>query len=227
MTKKVHPSFNLPENLVKNQQKVWDRDYRLRGRIWSKERKDLPHGLCGGVVLEAGVGNGKTLKAILRREPRSVHAFDHSQEALKLCREGFKDPRIALEKADIRALPYRDSGFDAAVVHFILDNLQEGGRKEAVREVFRVLKPGGALYFSDFSVGDFRQATANIRIVLERNTHLKKSGLICHFFEEEEVHALLDAFTDVEVKTNEYPPIRNKGHLKRKTIDATAKKPPA
>jgi ubiquinone/menaquinone biosynthesis C-methylase UbiE len=225
MAKKTHPSFFKPKNLLGHQDKVWDRDYRLRGSLWSKDARDLPKGLDGKVVLEAGVGNGKTLKAILKQNPKEVFAFDFSPHALNLCRKGLNSQtNLILDVADIRALPYDDSLFDAAVLYYILDNLLANERTKAVNEVRRVLRPGGRVLFADFAVGDFREETGNVLEMVEPHTPLKKNGILCHFFSEEEVSSLFSGFTKIHSNLDESKPIRNKEHLVRRTISAIYEK---
>jgi tRNAThr (cytosine32-N3)-methyltransferase len=177
------------------------------------------------IVLEVGVGTGKTLSAILLEKPKSVFAFDFSSEALKHCRHAFKGfKEVSFVKADVLDLPFEKDFFDVAVVYYVLDNMLEAGRKKAVRELHRVLKPGGVLLFEDFAVGDFRETTSKRIGMPESHTLLKKKGLLCHYFTKAEVKGLFKEFKSVEVSGKERAPIRNRSHLVRKTVSAVAVK---
>jgi ubiquinone/menaquinone biosynthesis C-methylase UbiE len=200
---------------MENQRLIWDREYGRRGTIWSGQSKNLPQLLEGKIILEAGVGNGKTLSGILAQKPAYTIAYDFSPAALHRC------PKSApLLRADALGLPFKDAVFDAVVLHYLLDNLLEADRIKAVAEAKRVLKDGGLVLFEDFAVGDFRQETAKRTGEPEANTILKKKGLICHYFTQEEVRKLFGGFTKVEVGLRQSAPIRDKAHLMRCIVSA-------
>jgi len=52
-------------------------------------------------------------------------------------------PDIALNNANIYALPYKDETFDAAILSEILEHVEDD--VAALKEVYRVLKPGGVV----------------------------------------------------------------------------------
>jgi SAM-dependent methyltransferase len=54
-------------------------------------------------------------------------------------------PGVAMEVADITAIPHPDESFDAVVCSHVLEHVPEDRR--AMAEVRRVLRPGGAAYF--------------------------------------------------------------------------------
>jgi arsenite methyltransferase len=59
--------------------------------------------------------------------------------------------RVALHDGDMRKLPFADESFDVAVAHFAIHNIpSREGRREAIREIVRVLKPEGRVALSDF-----------------------------------------------------------------------------
>jgi len=94
----------------------------------------------GARVLDAGCGTGMTA-AVLAREGYAVTACDPSTDALRLSRQRV-GPRI-LQQASMAALPYADGVFDALVCLDVLGILDEQPRQAAVREMWRVLRPGG------------------------------------------------------------------------------------
>ena len=53
------------------------------------------------------------------------------------------DGRLDVKTADIRALPFADSSYDAAVSAFVIDHLNREGVTKSLEEVSRVLRPGG------------------------------------------------------------------------------------
>ena len=108
---------------------------------------------AGLTVLELGCGRGveTALIASLFR-PRRLIAFDldrrQVQEASRrLSSNGAAD--AALLMADASRLPFADRRFDAAVEMAVMHHVPDW--RAALREVARVLKPGGSFHFVDIS----------------------------------------------------------------------------
>jgi ubiquinone/menaquinone biosynthesis C-methylase UbiE len=96
-------------------------------------------------ILDAGCGNGRHCKVILRRaDPdASLHAFDLSQRMLKRARRRFKTDRIRFIAADLTRLPYADAEFDAIVCGWVLEHLPDP--RPGLAELARILQPGGKM----------------------------------------------------------------------------------
>lgn len=58
-------------------------------------------------------------------------------------------PHLTFVEADATALPFGDAEFDAVTMSYGLRNVQDP--KKALRELFRVTKPGGRLVINEFS----------------------------------------------------------------------------
>ena len=62
--------------------------------------------------------------------------------------------RIEIETGDIRSLPYPDGTFDAVVSSLVIHNIpNEQERERALKEMLRVLKPGGKFALIDLHYG--------------------------------------------------------------------------
>lgn len=125
-------------------------DILWRGRL--VERMGLPADApCR--VLDLAAGTLDVSIEIASRHPKAfVAAADFCLPMLekgrsKLTRGG----RIAPVQADGRALPFRDSSFEAASIAFGIRNIRP--RAEAYSELLRVLKPGGRLCVLEFGSG--------------------------------------------------------------------------
>ncbi len=96
-------------------------------------------------ILDAGCGNGRHCKVILRRADAdaSLHAFDLSQRMLKRARRRFKTDRIRFLAADLTRLPYADGYFDAIVCGWVLEHLPDP--RPGLAELARILQPGGKM----------------------------------------------------------------------------------
>ena len=102
-------------------------------------------------VCEIGTGTG-VLAADLARCGIQVIAVDHAERMLdaaraKLDGESF-DAGVEFRRGDANALPLEDGEVDAAMAHMVLHYLQEP--ISALREMARVVRPGGRIVVVDF-----------------------------------------------------------------------------
>ena len=179
----------------------WENDYSRRGRIWGGAVHDLPDILPGHAVLELGCGNGKTFSALLNRGC-TVTGIDFSKSAAIMCsRNNRAFPGSHVVIADAGILPFAASSFDEIIACHIVGHLDKRGRGSLVRESFRVLKPGGSLYFSGFSTEDFRAGNG---IEQEPGTFVRKNGISTHYFTETEVRDLFAGYGSSRITTSRW-----------------------
>lgn len=97
----------------------------------------------GDNVLEVGCGTGALTRRVIRRVGRQgrVTGLDLSDSMLCVAREIC--PQADFKQGDAMALPFDAGSFDAVVSQFMLMFVPEPIK--AIREMWRVLKPGGAL----------------------------------------------------------------------------------
>jgi len=119
----------LPYQLV-TRHPVWERHC-------ARMAADLPDG--ARVVVDLGCGPGNSAKHLQDAVRGTVIAIDPARAMLALARR--RDPRLALLCADGAALPLRAGTADAVALHSVLYLLPD--RAAALREVARVLRPGG------------------------------------------------------------------------------------
>lgn len=99
-----------------------------------------------GSVLEVGAGTGANLPYYTRAA--RVIATEPDPYMLRRARERLRDldhPAIALQLASAEALPFTDASFDHVVATLVFCTVPDPER--ALREVRRVLKPGGRFHF--------------------------------------------------------------------------------
>jgi SAM-dependent methyltransferase len=96
-------------------------------------------------ILDAGCGTGGMLSWLERYSGGGrVAGIDLSPDALEFCRaRGQRD----VAQASVTALPFADSTFDLVTSFDVLVQLPgEGADEIAMREMFRVLRPGGIAF---------------------------------------------------------------------------------
>jgi SAM-dependent methyltransferase len=178
-----------------NDRNPWDDDYQRRGRLWGGSAASLSGLSCSSRILELGCGDGKTV-SLLVQGGFFVTAVDFSCRAASLCQSRCRDPeRVRILVADVRQTPFRDESFDGIIASHTAGHLSLSGRRDLAREAFRLLSPGGVLYFRDFSAEDFRSGRGK---ETEPGTFLRNNGITTHYFTSEEVHTL---FTGLAVRS--------------------------
>jgi ubiquinone/menaquinone biosynthesis C-methylase UbiE len=106
---------------------------------------------CAGLegrVLEVGFGSGLNIP-FYPEAVTSVTAVEPSDVAWKLGAEGVAKSRVPIERGglDGESLPFPDDSHDTALSTWTLCTIPDVGR--ALREIHRVLVPGGTLHFVD------------------------------------------------------------------------------
>jgi SAM-dependent methyltransferase len=91
-------------------------------------------------ILDAGCGTGLILKQL--GNPAKSVGVDLAPEAISLCRQRGLDN---VRQADICALPFVDHSFDIVICSSVLYHQWVKDVARAVREMHRVLRPGGLL----------------------------------------------------------------------------------
>jgi demethylmenaquinone methyltransferase/2-methoxy-6-polyprenyl-1,4-benzoquinol methylase len=102
----------------------------------------------GGHVLDVATGTGLVADLLLRAG-HPVTGLDQSQEMLAAARIRF-DGRVQLVQAPAESLPFPDGSFDHLTFTYLLRYVDEPG--EVLRELARVVRPGGTIAMLEFAV---------------------------------------------------------------------------
>jgi demethylmenaquinone methyltransferase/2-methoxy-6-polyprenyl-1,4-benzoquinol methylase len=106
-------------------------------------------------VLDIASGTGDVSFALARaKRPAHIQLTDLVPEMLEIAKKRYaegasKDTPFAFEVVDAQQIPYPNDSFDVVTVAYGLRNMPD--RERALREMFRVLKPGGTLVCLEFS----------------------------------------------------------------------------
>ncbi|GAA0303670.1 demethylmenaquinone methyltransferase [Streptomyces polychromogenes] len=117
-----------------------------QARLWRKEAAKAVAARPGQKVLDLAAGTA-TSSLPYAATGAYVVPCDFS---LGMLREGKKrNPWLPLTAGDATRLPFRDDVFDTVTISFGLRNVQD--TEGALRELYRVTKPGGQVVISEFS----------------------------------------------------------------------------
>lgn len=152
--------------------------------VWDRVLRDLR--LAGDeTLLDLGCGRGAVLLAAARRLPRGraigvdvwqADQTDNSERATlaNAMAEGVAD-RVELRTADMTALPLADESVDVIVSNLAIHNIPgRAGRRRALDEAARVLRPGGRLAIAD--LWETRQHAARLRELGWHNVRRRNLG---------------------------------------------------
>ena len=107
----------------------------------------------GQYILDVGCGTG-TLVVMLKRQYPSAEIIGLDPDPKALRRARTKATRAAVaaqfDEGFADQLPYTDEMFDRVFSSFMFHHLENHERENMLREVLRVLKPGGSFHLLDF-----------------------------------------------------------------------------
>ena len=187
---------------------------------------------AGSFLLDAGSGEGRYLKEFcfkypcvgvdlsktaLRRSMQSIGSAAEKKTAIPhFCIPDHCIPDHCIPDhcipdhmaADVSMLPFADAVFDGILCLGVLQHLTSDDRKKTADEFYRVLKPGGRLFFEAFGETDMRcKGSPYPASAPEPRTFLRQNGIIYHYFEESEITELFKnagfSMTDIKALKKE------------------------
>jgi ubiquinone/menaquinone biosynthesis C-methylase UbiE len=122
------------------------REATFRGRL----RAQVLDGLApGAAVVDVGSGTG-TLAIALAAAGSEVIGVDGDPEVLALAHAKPGADAVQWRKGLATALPLPGAGADRVVMSLLLHHLDPAGKRTALAEAVRVLRPGGRLHVADW-----------------------------------------------------------------------------
>jgi ubiquinone/menaquinone biosynthesis C-methylase UbiE len=133
---------------------------------YGRYRKIRPQMFCGlsGRILDAGVGTGRNFPFY----PRASEVVGIDISPAMLARAERRRPRatatVELRKMDVTRLDFPDRSFDAAVATFLFCTLPDELQVAGMRELGRVVKPGGIIRCLEYTrpSGGLRRAMTHL-----------------------------------------------------------------
>lgn len=139
MFDQISPRYDLLNHLLSGYSDV----------LW--RRRAAKH--CEGArrILDVCSGTGDMALELRRRWGAQVVGSDFALRMLEIARtKAGTDDAVRFQQADTMRLPYRDAAFDAVTVAFGIRNVADTER--GIREMVRVLRPGGRVVILEFSL---------------------------------------------------------------------------
>ncbi|WP_297597798.1 class I SAM-dependent methyltransferase [uncultured Cetobacterium sp.] len=135
---------------MKDPKKGYDR----WAKLYNKIEENMPMGkfkkeaidLAEGKILEVGIGSGANLKYY--KNNLDIIGIDFSKEMLNLANKKITDlhlTNIKLKEMNIEEMNFLDNTFDTVVSTCVFCTVPNP--KKGLKEIFRVLKPGGKAIF--------------------------------------------------------------------------------
>lgn len=151
------------------------------------------------VVLDVGCGGGRTVSKLAAIVTQGkVYGVDHSPESVamagKINREWIAGARVEIREGSVSQLPFSPGVFDlvtAVETHFWWPNLPSD-----MREVLRVLKPGGRLII----IAEIYKG-AQTRMARAAEKYLPLSGMTLLTVDEHRELFANAGFSDVQIMT--------------------------
>jgi tRNAThr (cytosine32-N3)-methyltransferase len=197
-------------------EKWWNLFYKnnrtnfFKNRKWlAQEFPVLDHiteeGSGPALVLEVGAGAGNSAFPILQKNRNpglKIHACDFSKKAVELIRsnELYDEQHIQADVWDVASpedspnsgLPPRIKAgtVDVVLMIFIFSALAPSQWNQAVRNIWRALKPGGQVLFRDYGRGDLAQVRFKKGRWMEENFYVRGDGTRVYFFERDELEEI-------------------------------------
>lgn len=146
---------------------VWNWEGPAGKLRWARRVKMLSsHIRSGMTVLELGCGTGYFTQE-LARCGADIVAVDVSPDLLEIARANWSAPNVRYEIQNAYELSYPGDAFDSVVGSSVLHHLEI---EEALRQIHRVLRPGGTMFFTEPNM-------LNPQIVIQKNVPWVKQRL--------------------------------------------------
>ena len=129
-----------------NQKQVWNNIAEEWHKFKTTPSKSATEFLnkSKGKVVDFGSGSGRNLLKLKKSEKREIYFIDFSEEMLKRAKERAKQLgiKIKIKVSPLEKTDFQDNFFDAAICVAVIHCIETPNkRKNALKELFRILKP--------------------------------------------------------------------------------------
>jgi len=134
-----------------------------------------------GVNLD--VSSPKLLPSLLRKEQRGTWiAIDLFSDEIANWR--YVDPDLDLRVDDARALSFGDASFDACLCVSVVEHIPGDGDIDALREIWRVLRPGGVLHLTTMISNAHRDKVIDHKLYGDASTEVGGGVFYSRYYDD-------------------------------------------
>ncbi|BBM87055.1 class I SAM-dependent methyltransferase [Candidatus Uabimicrobium amorphum] len=102
-------------------------------------------------ILDIGCGTGTLTLLTKQMHPQSqIFGIDGDSTILEIAKRKSMSTNIQFDRGMCYALPYSDNSFDRAISSLLFHHLTTDNKKKTLKEIFRILKPGGEVHIADW-----------------------------------------------------------------------------
>lgn len=150
------------------------------------------------LIADIGCGYGRTMSELYSRGYENLVGFDISEGMIERGKAQY--PYLDLRVMEEGSIRLADESADAVILFAVLTCIVEDEAQEKlIREIRRVLKPGGILYVNDFLLNsDERNITRYEKFEAKYGAYgvfELTEGAVCRHHPEERIKALLSDFS--------------------------------
>ena len=166
--KRLHNEIEHGKYLANNNAgEIWNWDTPAGKIRWDRRVGMLTNSLGNGIkVLEIGCGTGFFTKEIVKKDVK-LTAIDISPDLVNIAKANITNPNVEFVIENAYEMKFEDDFFDAIVGSSVLHHLDVDA---ALKEFYRVLKPGGQMAFTEPNM-------MNPQIALQKNIPALKKAL--------------------------------------------------
>lgn len=156
--------------------------------------------------LDMGCGFGRN-SIFMAKHGYNVSAFDLSEHGVKMTKEKAEKEGVKIKNlcvADMLKMPYKDGTFDCILAFNVIEHTNKKGFDKVLKEIKRILKPGGEVYFT---VGSKESYWFNnpVCTYVDENTRIRvedgpENGIPHFYIDDEDCKTLFNSFKIVSIK---------------------------
>lgn len=194
----------------------WDKFYKrnearfFRDRHWTDDETTDGFPCLGQIhtppvtILEAGCGAGNCAFPLLSNPSLTIRAFDFAPSAVSVARARANDlPTESKERfhafewdlCDASSLPtdadLPTQGVDYIILVFVLSAIPPSKQVEGIRNLVRLLRPGGRLLFRDYATEDLAMSRFKSRNRIDDKHFVRQDGTLAVFFDETDITTIM------------------------------------
>uniref|UniRef100_A0A1I8BS88 tRNA N(3)-methylcytidine methyltransferase n=1 Tax=Meloidogyne hapla TaxID=6305 RepID=A0A1I8BS88_MELHA len=210
MEKGGDAAFVSELKLEKDAQKNWDRFYKrnssnfFKDRNWTKKEIEL---LCGDVslnenllFLDAGCGCGNTIFPLTKSFPQwSFYGVDFSKNAISLLEKRAEelDVSVQVRVFDLTSENIQELNLpqmDIISLVFVLSTISKEGQKNVIKNIKKILKPGGSVIVRDYGAFDHAMTRFGRNSKIDERFYVRQDGTRAYYFLKEELISIFEEF---------------------------------